>query len=255
MEPSLISDVFFVEPSLEKVKELFQSFMSRPFLDAPEEITLLDKEFVSTISLPSTRNCKIALQTRIGSDVDLNDVVAWSDDQEVEETYFSPRIGSWKAGANEGDFLKSRQWLVAAVWYGASIQLYCAPLGNGESERATVLTAKLELPRDHSVLALGFYGNDGKSFLSSGSDGGTGTDGPYEVAFLCQTADSSDPTMMFVSYQDLRWYAFSPESPAKVDIDADCCYKVVAASEDHGGENARNTISAQSKWEWLPLGG
>ncbi|KAG7362821.1 anaphase-promoting complex, cyclosome, subunit 4 [Nitzschia inconspicua] len=244
----LMTSPTHVQPSLEKVKEMFEWFLSRPFLDVPEEITSNDKEFVSTVTIPAIGNSRISFHTRIGSDMDSNDcIIDWLEQQhEVEDTFFSPQIVSWPDGLIRGDKLNCRQWVVAARWNDTTIQLYGMPLGIEEGDGSFVLTSTLEIPEGHKILTLGFYGNDGKSFLSSGSDGGTGNDGPYDVAFLCQSGESTGPILMFVPYQEVRWQAVLRANLSEYEINDECYFKVVQASrENEDDEEAENTIKAR----------
>lgn len=252
VQSSLEDKTFHVMPSLEKVKKIFQSFLARPFIDAPEEITP-NEEFVSVISLPATEYSRIAAHTRIGTDMTMKDIVGWTDSRELKDSFFIPRIVAWadELANHHEELLCCRQWLVVARWEETVIQLYSIPLGRLSTDTPYLLTARLELPEGRTVLELGFYGDDGKSSLSSGNDGGTGKDGPYDVAFLCQNMESSVPDLLFVPCSEVGWQAVAIDGLAECEIKGECCFKVVPSlqcdDEDGNSAQSENTILAQSK--------
>ena len=237
---------------MEKVKKTFQRFRSRPFLDAPDEI-LANDEFVFGFSLPNKGASKVTMQTRVGTDMDVLDVDGWADTSELEESCFLPHIVTQADDlANHTNLERCRQWLVVAKWQDNWIQLYCVPLlGNDRPNPQYVLTARLQLPEDRKILSLGFYGDDGKSSLSAGNDGGTGKDGPYDVAFLAKKPESSIPTLLFVPYAGIGWQALTFDSLAsEYELSEECCYDIIEDSEgiDEGDDMpSNNTVVAQSK--------
>jgi hypothetical protein len=242
---------------VEKVKKTFQSFIDRPFVDAPEEISSSD-EFVAGLTLPAAKNSRIAVHTRIGTDMDRDDMVEWMDPRDLDHSYFMPNIVAWTGELTHlHSLLRCRQWLVVARWQDTNVQLYSIPLERDESDTQYVLTAKLELPKGRTILALGFYGDDGKSSLSSGSDGGTGKEGPYDIAFLCQNKDSSILDMWFVPCtEEIGWQVVMADSLAVCQTKDECCFRVVPSSKgdddiEFDKAQSENTILAQSKCEFL----
>jgi hypothetical protein len=112
----------------------------------------------------------------------------------------------------------SRQWFVFAQAHGTEIQLFCIPLGwkqscpidsdddeeedYGNSHFPFYLTSKLVLPAGGTVLDIQFYGDDGKSSLSSGKDSGTGMERRQKLGFL-YLGCSLD--LWLTSYDSLMW--------------------------------------------------
>jgi hypothetical protein len=231
-----------VQPSLEKVKKAFQSFVGRPLVDTSDEIT---STFIAILTLPATENSRIAVHTRIGTDMDMDDMAEWMDPHDLEHSFFIPNVVAWIGGlAPPHSLLRCRQWLIVARWNDTAIQLYCIPLERGGTYPQCVLTARLELPEGRTILALGFYGDDGKSSLSSASDGGTGKDGPYDIAFLCQNTESSTLDLWFVPFsEEIGWQAMTVDGLAECETKDECCFRIVPFSIGGNGDECENTQS------------
>ena len=140
-----------------------------------------------------------AITTRLGSNgVDRQDVPFG---EEAPDGFFAPILAN---GAAEK--MNFRQWSVIAkpmldtiISQCDCVQLHAIPLswtGSSlsddvdEDDQVTgvaasfFLSALLQLPPNHVVVDLAFYGNDGKSSLSSGIDSGTGKEARQLLALL-----------------------------------------------------------------------
>ena len=109
-----------------------------------------------------------------------------------------------------------------------------------------MLTAKLNLPEGHTIVAFDFFGDNGKSSLSSGNDGGTGKDGPYEIAFLCESSEMQVPELWFVPLDGIGWHVAPQDLLQGFVVDSRCSYNVVANSSIED-ESPRQTIISKSK--------
>lgn len=216
---------------------------------------MLDTELALTAADPYN----IAVHTRIGCDIAEEDREMWMEEDDNGETEcFIPNI---VVDSNDesllGDLSSCRQWGLVASWKGELIQLFCLPLGwrgTGDFDNDKIpfyLTAKMALPQGHSILSLGFYGDDGKCSLASGKDGGTGKEGAQELSILYQSQESSSPELYFLSYDSLDWQASIDDKLCfGSHVVDECCYRIVPAQPDDDEEESAavgNTVSAQSK--------
>ncbi|KAL3903399.1 MAG: hypothetical protein SGILL_010461, partial [Bacillariaceae sp.] len=214
---------------------------------------MLSTEMAFSVSDPSN----IALHTRIGCDISGEDREMWTeaDDDNGETEYFVPNIVMNSSDASRcGGLSSCRQWGIVASWNGEFIQLFCLPLGwrgSGDFDDVMIpfyLTAKLALPEGYSTLCVGFYGDDGKCSLASGSDGGSGKEGAQELAILCQSEGSSSPKLFFLSYDSLGWQtSVDGKLSFGCHVVDECCYRIAPAQPEDNEEifAADNTVSAQ----------
>jgi hypothetical protein len=184
----------------------------------------------------------------------------WTDDEDSEElTFFRPAIFE---DQNASEFTNTgveqcRQWFIVAQGHENIIQLFCIPLGwhkhgdtdndddeeDGESmEFPFYLTSKLILPQGGSISDIGFYGDDGKSSLSSGMDSGSGMEGRQKLGFLYQEPSTSSASLglWMLSYDSLFWQVVPSNdsvliSPTKVHEQCTRC--VVPIIQADGNEN------------------
>jgi hypothetical protein len=196
----------------------------------------------------------IATHSRVGRDFESN--VFWDDDEEEEEsrTYFLPKIDNESnhyANLSPISGLENcRQWFLIAQAHGTTIQLFCIPLGWKQNDNDTdrgeydiedensdindipfYLTSKLILPVGGQVLKIGFYGDDGKSSLSSGVDSGTGMEGRQKIGFIYQkTSPSASGTELWTTtYDSLSWQAvpFDPMLLSFSQVDRNCTKEIL----------------------------
>jgi hypothetical protein len=186
----------------------------------------------------------VAIHPRVGRDAVLDDPD--EDDEEEEPTYFLPRVAK-HSYATLPECLDCRQWSIIAQAHENTVQLYCLPLGWNESaedgdleEEVTddlpfYLTAKLVLPSSGFVREVGFYGDDGKSSLSSGNDSGSGKEGRQKLGILYQEEQLE---LWLTSYDSLLWQAVPFESilmdPSEVEGH---CTRTVQAMPDISEED------------------
>lgn len=105
-------------------------------------------------------------------------------------------------------------------------------------------TTILRLPRGSSVLAIKFYGDDGKSSLSSGQNSGTGKERRQALGLLVEQCcgDRTSKNLWLVSYDDCVFYrrelAVVSDIVRSLDlppqIDERCCCKIEPMTELFG---------------------
>lgn len=228
------------------------------------------------IFLPRTSNnkkCTIASHSRIGRD-SASCSVFWDEEEEEGEdkTFFLPNIcykSNHYANLSPSSGLENcRQWFLIAQASENVVQMFCLPLGwkqkedsddrdfdieNENNDEDTIpyyLTTKLILPAEGYVLQIEFYGDDGKSSLSSGMDSGTGMEGKQKIGFIYQKSSSSSIIELWtVTYDSLLWQAIPFDSMlmnAK-QVDDACSQNVlpISVAEDYGGEEV---LFAHSKF-------
>ena len=221
--------------------------------------------------VPENEECIVATHSRVGRDTESN--VFWDDEEEEEEeddrTYFLPKVDTnsnrYANLSPISGLENSRQWFLVAQAHGTTIQLFCLPLGwkqnnnednidyeqydmEGEnnSQINTIpfyLTSKLILPVGGKVLKIGFYGDDGKSSLSSGIDSGTGMEGRQKIGFIYQKNNSplSATELWTTTYDSLSWQPvpFDPMLLNVSQVDRNCSKEILPVSfgESHDEED------------------
>lgn len=220
----------------------------------------------------------VATHSRIGRDFDTRRSVWDSDEEDDQKTCFLPKIAD---GINPADLPissldKCRQWFLIAQAYGNIVQLFCLPLGwrqnvlgedyfdeddDDNNDRnfnfSFYLTTKLVFPQEGSVRDVGFYGDDGKSSLSSGQDSGTGMEGRQKIGVIYHSSSSVE--LWMTSYDSCVWQAMPFDSvlvnPALIDT---CCTLNIVrtprtGSADHGYDAVDDVMVsyAESKWRIL----
>jgi hypothetical protein len=157
----------------------------------------------------------MALHMRVGADRLDYDALN-QQDQEGESTpksFFLPKAHT--SESDEGDYCYCRQWSVVATAQENAILLHAIPLGwkpseddtldkvDGDNQIPFYLTTMLGLPFGGSIRDIGFYGDDGKSSLSSGNDSGTGKEGHQKLGVLYEIEGQLD--LWLISYDRIRW--------------------------------------------------
>jgi hypothetical protein len=158
-----------------------------------------------------------------------------------------------------------RQWFLIAQASKTIIQLFCLPLGwtqkdpdDNDTDRDDIsyyLTAKLILPAEGYILQIAFYGDDGKSSLSSGMDSGSGMEGKQKIGFIYQNSSSSSVTELWTTtYDSLLWQAVPFDSMLlnASQVDSTCSRNIVPISlaEEYDEEEV---LVAHSKFSFLQI--
>ena len=230
--------------------------------------------------VPENEECIVATHSRVGRDIESS--VFWDDEEEEEEeddrTYFLPKIDTnsnhYANLSPISGMENSRQWFLVAQAHGTTIQLFCLPLGwkqnnnednidyekydmEGEnnSEINTIpfyLTSKLILPVGGKVLKIGFYGDDGKSSLSSGIDSGTGMEGRQKIGFIYQKNSPSSATELWTTtYDSLSWQAvpFDPMLLNVSQVDRNCSKEILPVSLGESRDEEDGILFASCKFK------
>mmetsp|Transcript_16990 Transcript_16990/g.46665 ORF Transcript_16990/g.46665 Transcript_16990/m.46665 type:complete len:225 (-) Transcript_16990:1450-2124(-) len=162
-----------------------------------------------------------------------------------------------------------RQWFLIAQAHGATIQLFCLPLGWKQKDDGTdydcydiddenhddyeipfYLTSKLALPKGGQVLQIGFYGDDGKSSLSSGIDSGTGREGRQKLGFIFQKSfPESTKDLWTTTYDSILWQAvpYDPMLLHASQVDTNCSKEVLQMSAEESRNDEEDLLFAQSR--------
>jgi len=277
LSPSSVKCILHPIPNLclsvQQTFEATKSLFSNPLSNVPNHICSKD------IFLPRTSNnkkCTIATHSRIGRD-SASCSVFWDEEEEEEEkTYFLPKVcykSNQYANLSPSSGLENcRQWFMIAQASENVVQLFCLPLGwkqkedpddrdfdtedenNDEDTIPYYLTSKLILPAEGYVLQIGFYGDDGKSSLSSGMDSGTGMEGKQKIGFIYQKSSSSSVIELWtVTYDSLLWQAIPFDSMllnAK-QVNDTCSQNVlpISVAEDYDGDEvlfAHNRVVSEN---------
>ena len=208
------------------------------------------------------------------------------DSDECTKSFFCPIVASDGTNASSmGTSFNCRQWSVVCQAgqsddtevqkQNGHLQFFAIPLGwrnpssfagtdedddeDDEEQADTVapfyLTTKLVLPRDCTVQSIGYYGDDGKSSLSSGTDSGTGKESRQKIGLIIrrqaklrsskiQSYQSEPLELWLVTYDNLQWQAVPSESILleSKDIDMNCCANVkpITAADSDDMEDEEN---------------
>jgi hypothetical protein len=150
---------------------------------------------------------------------------------ETIEGCFHPRVAT---ASNEQEFSLCRNWALiarASSWKGEldSVLVYAVPLGWSENSSMDeedllddddvdfelgpsqvntpfYLVSRLALPSDCQIQQVSFYGDDGRSSLSSGSDSGTGKEGRQSLGLLVRRSNQTDE-LWIVPYNSIEYRA------------------------------------------------
>lgn len=226
-------------------------FLSHVFFAGSEEI------FLPRLSGRSV----VATHSRIGRDFNDESSIWDGDDEDDEITCFVPKISQEINHANLPIYGldKCRQWFLIAHAFGNVVQLFCLPLGDKQTvddcdeedddqnvDIKFYLTSKLVFPHEGSVRDIGFYGDDGKSSLSSGQDSGTGMEGRQKLGVIYQSSSSAVEVWM-TSYDSCLWQAmpFDPMLLNPSHVDTHCTRDVVRVDAAAGKDFV---LYAESKW-------
>ena len=161
---------------------------------------------------------------------------------------------------------KSRQWFLIAQAHGNTIQLFSLPLGskqnNGDSDYEDCsnedhdvglndipfyLTSKLVVPDGGRILKIGFYGDDGKSSLSSGLDSGTGMERRQKIGFIYQMDASTE--IWTTAYDSLSWQAvpFDPMLLNSSQVDRKCTKDILSYALGESRDDYEDILLAHCK--------
>jgi hypothetical protein len=96
--------------------------------------------------------------------------------------YFCPTALMLEKSVDDAAAQQCRQWALVACAVGTCVQLHALPLGDdvGLASCSTQWTTCLQLPKSLCIQDVCFYGDDGKSSLSSSSTDSSGTTGQKE---------------------------------------------------------------------------
>lgn len=274
--PSSVRGILYPIPSIcESLQQAFQatkSLFSNPLSNVPSQI------FSKGIFLPRTlhnKECTIALHSRIGRDPSSYSLF-WDDDDDDDDgggqdrSYFLPNISKSNRYATfpPSGLENCRQWFLIAQASKNVVQMFCIPLGwkeetftdtedleidddesNEMDDIPFYLTTKLILPTESVVLQIEFYGDDGKSSLSSGIDSGSGMENKQKIGFTFKKSPSSSTIELWTAtYELLMWQAIPFDSMLlnASQIDPICSKHVLPISliDNHHGDEF---LFAQSK--------
>jgi len=210
--------------------------------------------FVDLILPRNESGSPVAIHTRIGRDPGEIE----GSDEEEEPSYFAPKVHDKSSSESS---LDCRQWsIVAQAGSDSCIQLVAIPLGwkdssamdpnddladEGQdgSEIPFYLTSKLILPESCRVQDLAFYSDNGKSALSSG------TDGRQKLGVL--VAQQEQLELWLMKYDQIVWQVVPFES---ILLDADAvdeyCHVqplVKEEGEEQDDNQDEGILRAQSK--------
>lgn len=267
----ILCQIPFMLPFVQRAFDASKSLFSNPLSNLPNKVSS------NEIFLPRTsldKKCTIAIHSRIGRDASSLSFF-WNDDNEDEDIdcnedtvgrgYFLPKIkyvSNRYGNLSPSSGLENcRQWFLIAQASGDVIQLFCIPLGwkqdavcrenensmnfNFESNSPVripfYLTTILNVsPTNGDVIGLQFYGDDGKSSVSSGIDSGTGVEEKQMIGFLYKPSSSLPNVEIWtVDYNSLNWQVVPFDSMLLNSSECTCMKTVVSASsvENHECED------------------
>jgi hypothetical protein len=188
----------------------------------------------------------VAIHTRLGKDGPSQED-EYAEDENEDEGFFSPNVEEGK-DLPEIPHYDSRHWSVIAKTGSPTedrenytVKLYLIPhgwsdpnddiededaLGYGINEEDQAqecgvpfyLTTEIILPEGYRVLDMSFYGDDGRSNLSSGLDSGTGRERRQGLGLLLGNGSSSGPSDETIELWLLKYDALTFQVvPAKKD--------------------------------------
>jgi hypothetical protein len=229
------------------------------------------------IRLSAAPSTSMALHMRIGRD-DFSSDIDYTDDDEVDEndaqantTYFFPKACWNQNHPGDATMMYCRQWSIVATARENIVQLFAIPLGwrdsldddeeedpendNEDIEGNNIpfyLSAKLVLPVGGTIRDVGFYGDDGKSSLSSGNDSGTGKEGCQKLGIVYQPdADDLTVQLWLASYDRILWQGLDFQTTlideAQIEPFATWKMQPVAQGEEIGQDEENMVLFAQSK--------
>lgn len=271
--PSSVKGILYpipnVCPSLRRTINTTRALFSNPLSNIPDKIKSTD---IFLPRVPKNEECRIATHSRVGRDPE--SIEFWDDDDEEEEeedhNYFLPNIDNnsnhYANLSPISELQNCRQWFLIAQAHGTTIQLFCLPVGwrqkneyidydeyDIEDESREIndipfyLTSKLALPAGGKVVKIGFYGDDGKSSLSSGIDSGTGMEGKQNIGFIYEKNSPSHTTELWTTaYDSLLWQAvpFDPMLLNFSQVDANCCKEVLPIALEESRDEKDGIIFA-----------
>ncbi len=203
---------------------------------------------------------------RIGRDV-IASYHDWDDEEEDDRnhTYFLPRACLKGNDPEDAEMSYCRQWSIIATACDNVLQLFALPLGwrdpadaitdnfdqeDGEHFIPFYLSAKFVLPTGGVVRDVGFYSDDGKSSLSSGTDSGTGMEGCQKLGILFQDENAKIDLWM-ASYDQILWQSMPFESTliheSKLEAFATWNLQPMVEGEDNDHKEDHMALFAQSE--------
>eukprot|EP00934_Nitzschia_sp_Nitz4_P002818 Nitzschia sp. Nitz4//scaffold85_size83877//58734//64309//NITZ4_005237-RA/size83877-processed-gene-0.128-mRNA-1//1//CDS//3329559161//2808//frame0 len=221
-----------VAHAIEQAVMAAQNVFEDPLSNIPADMTPLEPTDV------------VAIHTRIGADGDTNNSPVL-DENDTNPSFFAPRISP------QGKVAHCRHWALTARARMHEVQLFAFPLASSSDDesasRASLpyyLTAKCVLPGGSTVRDAGFYGDDGKSALSSGEDSGTGKESRQK--FGCLVERDSQLELWVAPYHSINWQTY-PASSKLVDswqVSPDCTTTLIPVT---GGDEDMETELAPSE--------
>ena len=201
-------------------------------------------------------------------DCDEDDDVDGTEAQSSTNTYFFPKA-CWNQNHLDATMMYCRQWSLVATVRENIVQLFAIPLGwrdsidqddpendDDEDDEANkipfYLSAKLVLPVGGKVRDVGFYGDDGKSSLSSGNDSGTGKEGCQKLGIIYQNDDDDLTIQLWLaSYDRILWQGFTFQTTlldeSQVEPFATWTMQPLVQGEDIGQDDENMVLFVQSK--------
>jgi hypothetical protein len=167
--------------------------------------------------------------------------------EEKEPTYFLPRVAKHSHTTLPACLDCRQWWSIIAQAHDNIVQLYCLPLGWKEPAEDGDFEEEVmdELPFYGFVREVVFYGDDGKSSLSSGNDSGSGKEGRQNLGIPYQEEKLE---LWLASYDSLLWQAVPFESilmdPSEVK---EHCTRTVQAMPDIS-EEAQELVEDDIMW-------
>jgi hypothetical protein len=216
-----------------------------------------------------------------------------AEEENAERSFFLPLVAEHCYSHLPSNGLNAcRHWFVIAQASASTIQLFALPVGwkrahtgghtsyvdfdpDQDSNSDNILppfylTTKVELSMDGvktgsgKILQLGFYGDDGKSSLSSGQDSGTGREGRQKIVLLYEQYETASEEVSIpkidlwtFQYDLLNWQVLPFDSMlvSASHVEDSCCHLIVPDQASFLVEElvngSANILKAQGKTFFL----
>lgn len=232
----------------------------------------------------------MAIHSRVGRDSSNQEYERYGEEDVEEEGYFEPRVV--EGGPLPGiSHFNCRQWSVIAKTNSPTesresytVKLYMIPHGWSDSTDNPqddslafgmepddtprdcgvpfYLTTEIILPPEHRVLDMGFYGDDGKSTLSSGLDKNSGRERRQALGLLsCSktSVESSEDSieLWLLPYDHLGFQVVPAKKDSKqiflddgdIGSESQVHAKARTSLDDEGEEEEDGVVFAKSKFD------
>jgi len=183
---------------------------------------------------------------------------------EREPSYFSPSIYNGSTATADHDY-HCRQWSILAQAHDNTLQLFAIPMTfrpkegvpSGDPspcEPSFYLTSRWILPGQSIIEEVGFYGDDGKSSLSSGIDSGTGKEGRQSLGMLVRSLEG-DMHLCLAKYDEVPWQLvdFNPILIHPDQVGSPCTIQMAARmsmeEDEHDFDPESFVLKAKSKFK------